>query len=70
VNPANFPDRADFAEKPQWSIMITSIIGYPLKAYDRSAFWGGTEHSYTDLLPYEAGAVITEPDLAMASSGD
>lgn len=24
----------------------------PLTAYDRSAFWGGTEQSYTDFLPY------------------
>jgi N-ethylmaleimide reductase len=44
--------------------------GYPLNAYDRSAFWGGTRRSYTDFLPYEAEAVIAEPELAMASSGD
>jgi len=28
--------------------------GYPLTAYERSAFWGGTERFYTDFLPYEA----------------
>jgi N-ethylmaleimide reductase len=44
--------------------------GYRLTPYDRSAFWGGTERSYTDFLPYEAEAAIAEPELAMASSGD
>jgi N-ethylmaleimide reductase len=42
--------------------------GYPLTPYVRSAFWGGTERSYTDFLPYEAGLEITEPELAVASS--
>ena len=44
--------------------------GYPLADYDRSAFWGGTERSYTDFLPYEAKAASVEPESAMALSGD
>jgi N-ethylmaleimide reductase len=44
--------------------------GYPLTPYDRSAFWGGTERSYTDFLPHEAEAAIADSELAMASSGD
>ncbi|MET0453578.1 MAG: hypothetical protein ABW137_17225, partial [Mycobacterium sp.] len=28
-------------------------MGYPLTHYDRSTFWGGTEHGYTDYLTYE-----------------
>jgi N-ethylmaleimide reductase len=43
--------------------------GYPLTSYDRSAFWGGTERSYTDFLPHEAEAAIADSELAMASSG-
>ncbi|MBB5059697.1 N-ethylmaleimide reductase [Granulicella aggregans] len=37
--------------------------GYPLNDYDRSAFWGGTERSYTDFLPYQAEAAVTEAEL-------
>jgi N-ethylmaleimide reductase len=44
--------------------------GYPLTAYDRSAFWGGTERSYNDFLPYDAEAFVLEPELAMASAED
>jgi len=44
--------------------------GYPLADYDRSAFWGGTERSYTDFLPYEAEAAFVESESAMALSGD
>ena len=33
----------------------------PLTPYDRSAFWGGTEHSYTDFQPY-----IKESELVTA----
>jgi len=40
----------------------------PLNAYDRSAFWGGTERSYTDFLPYqEEAAKVEEPELAAAA---
>jgi N-ethylmaleimide reductase len=42
--------------------------GYPLAAYDRSAFWGGTGRSYIDFKPYEAAPVIAEPELALATS--
>ena len=30
----------------------------PLTPYDRSAFWGGTEHSYTDFQPYAEENVL------------
>jgi N-ethylmaleimide reductase len=44
--------------------------GYPLTPYDRSAFWGGTERSYTDFLPYTTASAMAEPELAMACSGN
>ena len=45
--------------------------GYPLNAYDRSAFWGGTARAYTDFLPYkEEAPVAGEPELATALAGD
>jgi N-ethylmaleimide reductase len=44
--------------------------GYPLTPYDRSAFWGGTERSYTDFLSYEAEAALAEPELVAVCSGE
>jgi N-ethylmaleimide reductase len=40
--------------------------GYPLTPYDRSAFWGGTERSYTDFLPYDAAVAIEQRELVEA----
>jgi len=55
-----------FTSNPDLPLRLKN--GYPLTGYDRSAFWGGTERSYTDFLPYKAETAVVEQELAMASS--
>ena len=45
----------DFTSNPDLADRLRH--GYPLTPYERSAFWGGTEHFYTDFLPYSAHTV-------------
>ncbi|KMO73342.1 hypothetical protein [Mycolicibacterium chubuense] len=42
-------------------------VGYPLTHYDRSTFWGGTEHGHTDFPAYADS--LSDADVRLVHRG-